>query len=330
MISKKSSDSSVNTTASRQQIDTFSISSRRSRDGGSQFPTTPRSTAGSVRKMAHAPSSFNARIITQEKERNPDIYNVFDEDHLSSVKDIQQEILNVEGEARRLMDAFSGLELTTLSKTQRHRPRRLELGGSQYGGGSGGRSAGPDSTWGDSDGKSAKRVHLGDSDGISMKSGISIGTAPSLAARSTYSYNSRRVKGTLPSPMAVSPLTPSSLHRKSSNASVTEREREERRARVLPPVPALPEGISNGHLRAASSSNTSLITKSNSHLPMSTVPEDDRSMATLQGEEVEDNDMDLDDIRRRREEVSHRYEARLEFLRAKLKSAQLHEKLLRK
>jgi hypothetical protein len=39
---------------------------------------------------------------------------------------------------------------------------------------------------------------------------------------------------------------------------------------------------------------------------------------------------EMDDIRRRREEVSARYEARLEYLRARLKGAELHEKLLKK
>jgi hypothetical protein len=47
-------------------------------------------------------------------------------------------------------------------------------------------------------------------------------------------------------------------------------------------------------------------------------------------EEVLPGEEDMDDIRRRREEVGQRYEARLDYLRAKLKGAQLHEKLLKK
>lgn len=39
---------------------------------------------------------------------------------------------------------------------------------------------------------------------------------------------------------------------------------------------------------------------------------------------------DLDDVKRRRDEVNARYGARLDYLRAKLKTALLHEKLLRK
>ncbi len=44
----------------------------------------------------------------------------------------------------------------------------------------------------------------------------------------------------------------------------------------------------------------------------------------------EEMEREMEDIRRRREEVSMRYEARLEYLRAKLKGAQLHEKLMKK
>jgi hypothetical protein len=43
-----------------------------------------------------------------------------------------------------------------------------------------------------------------------------------------------------------------------------------------------------------------------------------------------DEDAELSDIRKRREDLVSRYTARLEFLKAKLKGAELHEKLLRK
>ena len=64
---------------------------------------------------------------------------------------------------------------------------------------------------------------------------------------------------------------------------------------------------------------------------MDTVLEDEKvsvpEAVRLDAEEIEN---EMEDIRRRREEVSLRYEARLEYLRAKLKGAQLHEKLMRK
>ena len=63
---------------------------------------------------------------------------------------------------------------------------------------------------------------------------------------------------------------------------------------------------------------------------MDTVLEDEKvSMSTVRLE-AEDIENEIEDIRRRREEVGVRYEARLEYLRAKLKGAQLHEKLMRK
>jgi hypothetical protein len=44
----------------------------------------------------------------------------------------------------------------------------------------------------------------------------------------------------------------------------------------------------------------------------------------------DENDPELVDVRKRREELVTRYNARLEFLRAKLKGAELHERLLRR
>lgn len=54
---------------------------------------------------------------------------------------------------------------------------------------------------------------------------------------------------------------------------------------------------------------------------MSTMDEDSE-MTALETE--------LSDIRRRRQEVTARYQDRLEYLRAQLKGAELREKLLRK
>ena len=63
---------------------------------------------------------------------------------------------------------------------------------------------------------------------------------------------------------------------------------------------------------------------------MNTVHEDEKMSVNPSFLEVEEAEPELEDIRRRREEVSQRYDARLEYLRAKLKGAQLHEKLMRK
>jgi len=315
----------VRTTASRQP-DTVSISSRRpgsDREKGDLPPKSPapRSHTGSIRKLATPPSSFPNRAIGQET-RNMNIYNVFDEDHLVSAKEIQQEILNVEAEARRLMDAFNGLEVTALAKFQRNHVRP-SLRSADFG-----RSSNTESNWGvdSAEARSQRRINLAD-DTMSMRSGTSSVT-PSLA-RSAYSAKKTTRSKTQLNPSVSMPAThsrPGSLHRKNSTSSVTS-DKKSGKAVAAPPVPTLPHSFSHGHLKAASSSNISLA-RSMGHQPMNTVLEDERaSTIRMEPDEVE---TEMDDIRRRREEVQQRYDARLEYLRAKLKGAQLHEKLLRK
>jgi len=312
MLSKRASDISIRTSASRH-ADGISVSSRRPSSDKSHSdhltaPSTPRSAAGSIRRMQVPPSSFNARLITQE--RDSAIYNIFDEDHLSTAADIQQEIQNVETEQKRLMDAFNGLEVTTLSRSQRHRitlPSPFNKSNNTA-----------DSIWGDSDGRSQGRMNLTD-DGVSMRSGTSVGTSPSLA-RSVYSSpKGLRAKGSLTSPMAV-PHPPLPLFRKVSLTSVHDRK--------IPPLSAI-NPISQGYLHTASSSNVSLLSRS-SRIAVSTLLEEDKTITALPVDDSQAIEAEFEDIRRRRDEVSHRYEARLEYLRAKLKGALLHEKLMRR
>ncbi|KAF8158254.1 hypothetical protein B0H34DRAFT_708041 [Crassisporium funariophilum] len=340
LLSKKSSNSSIRTNASRVQADTISISSRRLGSGSDKghgdnsapySPSGSRSAAASIRRLATPPSSFPTRAIGQENRNTNSSYNVFDEDHLKTVHEINQEILNVEAEARRLMDAFNGLEVTTLARSQRHHVRP-SLKSADFGRISG---HNPESSWGvDSDGRSQRRINLAD-DAISLRSATSASPSTSASiSRSAYSTKKvPRTKSTLASSLALSSTSrPGSLHRKNSSSSVTS-ERKPIRTSMAPPVPALPNSFSHGYLKGASSSNLSLA-RSTGHPPMNTVPEDEK--ASMSGTlntirlEPEDYENEMDDIRRRREEVSHRYDARLEYLRAKLKGAQLHEKLMRK
>ncbi|KAH9480541.1 hypothetical protein JR316_0007141 [Psilocybe cubensis] len=326
-LSKKSSNSSLQTNTSRMQSDSISISSPR-RNGSvrdHQMSTAPRSAAGSIRRMAAPPSSFNNRAVGQDNRITNSIYNVFDEEHLTTVKDIMQEILNVEAECKRLMDAFNGLEVTTLAKSQRRQhPVRPALKPDS------GSNGNAESHWGvESDSRSQRRINIAD-DTISMRSGTS-SVAPSLA-RSAYSNRKARTKVTpMNSPIGVITTNsrPGSLHRKNSASSVSS-ERRAGKAGAAPPMPALPSSMSHGHFKGANNSNISLV-RSTGNPPMNTVHEDDKSSTghTLRMD-AEEYETELEDIRARREEVSQRYEARLEYLRAKLKGAQLHEKLMRK
>jgi len=281
--------------------------------------------------MKTPPSSFpGARGAGHEARNATNIHNVFDEEHLTTAKEITQEILNVEAEAKRLVDAFNGLEVTTLAKAQRHHIRP-SLKSADFG-----RGSNPESNWGlDSDGRSQRRINLAD-DSISMVSATTAGTAPSVTVSMARSYSSKKIARTKLTPLntPTSVLTnsrPGSLHRKNSSSSVAS---ERRLGKTMaPPVPTLLNSISHGHLKAANGSNVSLV-RSTGHLPMNTVREGADLFATgtinairLDPEDVE---TDIEDIRRRREEVRQRYDARLEYLRAKLKGAQLHEKLMRK
>ncbi|KAF8920410.1 hypothetical protein CPB85DRAFT_1451445 [Mucidula mucida] len=88
------------------------------------------------------------------------------------------------------------------------------------------------------------------------------------------------------------------------------------------------QGTSMLSVRPALSSRTSL-SRSAGHLPLSILREGERS-SDMVGLGSEEMDSDVMDIRRRRLDVAARYEARLEYLRARLKGAELHEKLLKK
>ncbi|KAJ3500019.1 hypothetical protein NLJ89_g9979 [Agrocybe chaxingu] len=64
--------------------------------------------------------------------------------------------------------------------------------------------------------------------------------------------------------------------------------------------------------------------------PTSPTTSAESATPSMTGDPEIDDDPELVDIRKRREDLVARYTARLEFLRAKLKGAELHEKLLKK
>ncbi|KAF8895274.1 hypothetical protein BD779DRAFT_1498541 [Infundibulicybe gibba] len=228
-LSKKSSSSSIVT-----QTDAMSVSSRRTGIGsdrshsehnayGTSYfnsPSHSRSTTSSVRRFATPPSSFPTRVPGGEARYTGKVTD--------TAQQIREEILSVEAEARRLMDAFSGLELTTLARLQR-------------------REGGPD------------------------EGGV---------AESTWT------------------LVPENRSQRRIKYVTSQEKRTPKTAGAMPPppsprcrTPGRTIWLGMGRMRAWSRVSIA----------------------------------HMDDIRRRREEVRIRYEARLEYLRAKLKGAQLHE-----
>jgi hypothetical protein len=187
-----------------------------------------------------------------------------------------------------------------------------------------------------------------DPDGMSMRSMTSNGT--SLSTQRSPVRSPRTVPNT---PLVSQPV---SLARKSSLSSISSRGRSGT-VSGAPYLPALPSSL--GRLWSGSTSSVNL-TRSTNHLPLAPVAEGD-SRESVEGNErhlrldtsssalvrlgpasprkaggFEDDDdiaaleVEMAEIRRRRAEVMARYEERLGYLRAKLKGAELHEKLLRR
>ncbi|KAK0187880.1 hypothetical protein F5146DRAFT_1061162 [Armillaria mellea] len=328
---KKSSASSVasaQTEASRP-TDTISLSSRRT--GLNEHPSMPhlpssRSTASSIRRYATPPSAFpGARVLATDSKYSGAINDGFDEGVFKSSEEIKQEMAAVESERKRLMDAFHGLEVTALTKKHHQRQGKIHEDS----------SVGDASTWTlIPDSRSQRRLALSsaDSDVTSIRSGTSINTT----------YTGRRVVRQKTTSSLATSSRPGSLHRKNSVSSVSSGRATGTGGGGLapPPVPSLPMGMSLNHGYTASGSSINL-TRSSGQPSMRSVPEDeirsvagrsasDRSGKKEKDEMEEEMEREMEDIRRRREEVSMRYEARLEYLRAKLKGAQLHEKLMKK
>jgi len=211
-----------------------------------------------------------------------------DGEHTQSVKELREEIEAVEAEGRRLLDAFNGLELSTLTRS--HQRPKIPISASSI---------------------------RGESDAMSITSSGSMSLK-------------RSPSGRVGSPLVSQPI---SLSRKNSFSSVSSRGKSVINFGSIPNVPPLPNSPL-GRLGSGSSSSISLSRGLHSPLPtveekrpthlgsFSQVPNQDPALQALEN--------DMADIRRRREEVVARYEARLEFLRVKLKGAEMHEKLLKR
>ncbi|THH20563.1 hypothetical protein EW146_g837 [Bondarzewia mesenterica] len=357
-LSKQSSELSLRTDGPAP-FDVLSLSSQHAksvRGGISTEPATPNSpnlsrvNTRSTRRLAQAPppSSFNGRAAGLEFRNTPtggtDLLG--DDERLQTAKDIQKEIESVEAEGRRLLDAFNGLELSTLTRRQQ-RPGHLTANASSSHLAVPGmhpaemrdpldstRTLVPD----------RKSRLWKDSDGVSVRSSGSNGTSLSDYRSPTRA----RPKGG--SPLVAQPI---SLARKSSFASISSRGRSGSTSTTN----LQPSSSTLGRLGGASSSSVNLA-RSATHLPLATVAEGDGresmdghrprvgsslsahvktasggqrvpSHADADDGEIAALELEMADIRRRRAEVVGRYEERLEYLRAKLKSAELHEKLLR-
>jgi hypothetical protein len=324
-LSANMSTSSINVGGNRERSSPYR-SLRRLQTG----PVTPPSSFR-LNSTTGSPSTPVPSISTTPRtsSHSPSLSastNAADPDNLSS-SELKHQIATLEAEGRRLLDAFNGLELTAL--TRRHPPRtpsvrrvRVGTGGSDYGsrgGGSeyGGRGGG--SEYGGSGYLSTGRGTPCEADTQSMysASAASIVSQPRSQAQS-YRNSSLRAP---PSRLSASA-------RKRSMSSISSRARVPTNGSMH--TSHSPPGLTPSKLRELGSvSSVNLARDSSIHLPSTVhnspvreVPDDDASISALESE--------LSDIRRRRGEVTARYQGRLEYLRAQLRGAELREKLTRK
>ncbi|KIJ59459.1 hypothetical protein HYDPIDRAFT_33149 [Hydnomerulius pinastri MD-312] len=269
-----------------------------------------RSISRSMRRLGTAtpPSSFPSHI--PDLKHSPSILTTEpspDDERVKSSQDIRLEIEAMEAEGRRLLDAFNGLELSALTRSQ-HKPGHAPLPRSpsisaivrRNGGefndsflGAGGSTSGRGTPY-----------HGSDADGISLRSTTSYGTNISQP-RSHRLNPSLRTNGPLAPPLVT--------NRKRSMSSLSSRAR-------VPPSSSSP-ALTQARLRELGSVSSINLVKP--HGPMSATSVDEEA-------EISALEVELGDIRRRRQEVTARYQDRLEYLRAQLKGAELREKLLRK
>lgn len=311
ILKKKASELfSVRTNSKRVEKDPAPASSR---------PGTASSNAYHTRQPPHSPTQSvrQTEIPTfPPKIDISSISDISDDGNMHSTKDIRAAIAAIEAEAERVLEAFNNLEMTTSQRIHQQTVRRLPsatpshanvlIEGREWRD----HSFQPPSSPRVSDRKRRIPPAIDVSDGASVRSGSSIKTSLSQS-KSVSSLRSKHHPG---SPLAPRfPTPPPLIHHKNSVSSISSQ---------------TPSSQRLGANRSLS------LSRSTGHLPLSMVAEREGMLSrdSVAGWGTDDGDVPAEvvDIRKRSREVAARYEARLEYLQAKLKGAKLHEKLIRK
>ncbi|KAJ7475930.1 hypothetical protein FB451DRAFT_1397311 [Mycena latifolia] len=278
-------------------------------------PTRPRAEPTSPNR-----SNFDAPLVSPSRsafaKSKYDVIpggsnDIFDDDNLHTSEDIRNAIAAVEAEARRLVTAFNDLETSAVIRYRQEHPQRQRSGSN-----SGCQRPSPTphpspSSSSQTAGKSRSASTPHNADAQSVRSSSSLRTSKSTSAFS---------QSTPPPPTSAWSRLPS-LRRKGSTSSISS------------------QGASSFlGVRAASglSRSSTSVSRSTSHLPLPVPAHASGSgsvstmMELLNHTPVGEGGEELTEVRRRRAEMMGRCEARLEYLRARLKGAQIHEKLLKK
>ncbi|KAJ7030430.1 hypothetical protein C8F04DRAFT_1397867 [Mycena alexandri] len=360
MFSKKSEDSSSSDTDSSGRTSSSASDTPKSKPRAlapasptraKTDPISPMRTKFEATAVPTSPSR-SAFAISPAPVAGPSKYDVipggsndiFDDDNLHTSDAIRKVIAAVEAEGRRLITAFNDLETSAVIRYRQEHPQRQSarrpataispvpsINGSAHTLNSRARS-------------NSQRQNLNalSPDTQSVRSNSSLRTTKSSASLFHSSAPSPPLLAfshSTPPPSsgsgwgALSPKRLPSLRRKASTSSLASQ--------------GAPSFLSVNRATASPSPNhrpnlsrSSSMSRSTGHLPLpvpAPVPAHGGSgsgstmMELLAaGDPVGEGGEELAEVRRRRAEMVGRCEARLEYLRAKLKGAQIHEKLLKK
>ncbi|KAG8852787.1 hypothetical protein FRB91_005919 [Serendipita sp. 411] len=297
-----------------KSYDVRSIASRRTNKSGMDNATILSRTT----TRSRPPSSYHRRHAPSDAGGSDEIGTDW------TAAELRAEILSLEEENKKLMDMFNGLEMTVMMKYRPALAGRLASDGTNS-------PRGLPPEWMPSDGRKS-----GTQDKQSSRLSISSNSMRSFAGlqrKGSLSFL-KRSQNLPPLPPLPTAATTSSFASKSAYNS--------------PTLPASASSSSSLHPIVASQSNRSspnlsLDRTSSSRLLRSRsgnigVNHGQGSLPTIPTGSQGDDDRDpeqvaletsLEDIRRKRASVIMRYDKRLEYLRARLRSAELHERLLK-
>ncbi|KDQ09898.1 hypothetical protein BOTBODRAFT_506136 [Botryobasidium botryosum FD-172 SS1] len=296
-----SSNGSLQSSISTQPSDLRSLSSWRT-TRSSHTTQTVSGNSSHMRSLRGPPSSFHHRTPFPAES-----FGSEDDDDDKSAAQLRAEIAALEAEGRRLMDAFNGLELSALTKHQHvmapNAQARKSIGG-RHG------DTTIESTWtlvpnrADAIPRTPTSV-LPSSASLPLKMNRKmVALNSSSSFHSTPSASPSHLPPHLRTPSTLSTYSaPSNLN--SSPQAYTRSPRASPQPRLLPPTPTTPRRPKTSGGRTPYEDE-----------------EEDVFIANVQS--------DVDEIRKSRAETMTNYEQKLEYLRAKLRGAEIRERLLKK
>ncbi|KAF7316782.1 hypothetical protein HMN09_00411300 [Mycena chlorophos] len=263
--------------------------------------------------------------------------DIFDDENLSTSRSVRDAIAAVEAECRRLVTAFNDLETSAVIRYRQEHPERPPASKPAVAGPSRppmpthASAPGSSSSSSGLHTKNRSRSNSQRADVQSIRSNTSLRTTKSTAS---FFTNSKSNSATPPSVASTPPSSANNLSLGSRIASL----RRKGSMASLSSQPSSFLGVGRSGSGLSRSSSNSALSRSTSHLPLPPPappqqPQQPQTMMELlhsPSPSPEEGGEELAEVRRRRAEMIGRCEARLEYLRARLKTAELHEKLLRK